>query len=333
MKRWLKRLGLALAGLIGLLLVAAAGASLYALIGYKKTWDVPLPATRAVADSAAIARGRYIVYGPGRCSDCHTPASGRPSLFRGEEAPLTGWFAEKTYLGTWSAPNLTPDSATGIGALSDGQLARMIRYGVDRNNQIALPFMETYADLSESDLIAVISFLRSLPPTPGLAAAHQINLLGKITLAYFLKPYAPEAPPPESLAIEPTVRYGKYVARTVAGCEACHTARSLKTGEYLGPFFSGGLSFHSRMHPGYVYVSPNLTPDSATGRMTTWSEEDFIRRFRLGLLIQDSPMAWGGFMRMTDVDLRALYRYLRSLAPVHRDNGPTFQPEHGKAAG
>ena len=333
MNRWLKRIGLVLIPLVGLVLLAAGGAALYALVGYKKTWDVPLPSTRAVKDSAVIARGRYIVYGPGRCSDCHTPASGRPLLFRGEEAPLTGWFAEKTYLGEWSAPNLTPDSATGLGAVSDGQLARMIRHGVNRENRVALPFMETYADLTENDLIAVMSFLRSLPPTPGLPPSHHINLLGKITLAYFLKPYAPTAPPQESLIAEPTVRYGEYIAKTVAGCEACHTARSLKTGEYLGPFFSGGLSFHSKAHPGYVYVSPNLTPDSATGGITTWSEDDFIRRFRQGLLIQDSPMAWGGFMRMTDIDLRALYLYLRSLAPVHRDNGPTMQSVNGQAAG
>ena len=36
---------------------------------------------------------------------------------------------------------------------------------------------------------------------------------------------------------------------------------------------------------------------------------------------------------LTDADLRALYRYLHSLPPVRRDNGPTMQKEKGSVAG
>ncbi len=80
-------------------------------------------------------------------------------------------------------------------------------------------------------------------------------------------------------------------------------------------------------------MSPNLTPDAATGRIVSWSEDDFVQRFRLGLVIADSPMPWGSFKRMTESDLRALYRYFRTLMPVRRDNGPVLQPGHGPAAG
>ena len=331
MNRGLKRIGIVVGSLLVVLILAGTAASLYALIGYRKTWDTPLPATHAVKDSAVIARGRYIVYGPGRCADCHAPDSVRPRMFKGEEVPLTGGLGERTYLGTWTAPNLTPDSTTGIGTVSDGQLARMIRHGVNRENRVALPFMDVYADMAEDDLVAVISFLRTLPSSPGIPPGKEINLLGKITLAYFLKPYAPETPPPASLPPEPSIQYGKYLAKTLCGCRSCHTARSLKTGEYLSPFFSGGLPFKSRRHPGYVYMSSNLTPDTTTGRITTWSEEDFLLRFRQGLVIPDSPMPWGGFSRMTDNDLRALYLYLHSLSPVHHNIGPVLQPANGKA--
>jgi hypothetical protein len=135
------------------------------------------------------------------------------------------------------------------------------------------------------------------------------------------------------LTPEPSAGYGEYLATSLGGCGACHTARSLKTGAYLSPFFSGGLQFHSRLQPGRMYVSPNLTPDDATGHITRWSEEDFIKRFRAGLVMPDSPMPWGGFSRMTDTDLRALYRFLHSLPPVRHDVGPTLQPIHGQAAG
>ena len=235
---------------VGLAFLAAGAASLYALVGYKKSWDVPMPATRASADPAAIARGRYIVYGPGRCADCHVADDQRPALLRGEEVPLTGGPGEHTFIGTWTAPNLTPDRATGIGGVSDAQLARMIRYGVNRHGRIAPPFMDVFANLAEDDVVAVISYLRSLPPTPGLAPAASINILGKLTLAYFLKPYGPVATPPAHVEPEISAKYGDYVANTLAGCPACHTARNLKTGEYLSPFFSGGLAFRAHQHPG-----------------------------------------------------------------------------------
>jgi mono/diheme cytochrome c family protein len=317
----------------GVVLVLVAIAVGYATVAYRHTWDVPLPATRAVADPEAIARGRYIVFGPGRCADCHVPDEERPKLLRGEEAPLTGGAGETTYIGTWSAPNLTPDPATGIGRVSDGELARMLRYGVNRDGRIAPPFMDAYANLAEDDLVAIISFLRSLPPVPGTPPVQRINLLGKITLAYFLEPYAPDGTPPGHVEPQVSSRYGDYIANTLAGCRTCHTARNLRTGTYLSPAFSGGLPFRSRLHPGQVYVSPNLTPDAETGRIATWSEEQFVQRFKLGLLIEDSPMPWGSFMRMSDADLRALYRYLHRLPPVRRDNGPVLQPQRGLAAG
>jgi mono/diheme cytochrome c family protein len=318
---------------VGAIVLISGGASLGALITYHRTWNVPLPDTHAVRDSAVIARGKYIVYGPARCADCHTPNSTRPELFQGEEVPLTGGEGIETYLGMWSAPNLTSDSATGIGAVSDGQLARMIRHGVDRDGHIALPFMDVYANLTERDLVAVLSYLRSLPPLPGIPPTSRVNLMGKITLAYFIKPYAPMPAPPESLTEDTSIRYGEYLANTLCGCRSCHTARNLKTGKYLDPFFSGGLAFQSKLNPGTVYVSPNLTPDSATGHITSWNEEYFVSRFRAGLLITDSPMPWGSFTRISDDDLRALYHYLRSLAPVHQEDGPIVQQVHGASAG
>src|SRR6185369_7483657 len=123
------------------------------------------------------------------------PDEAKKSMFAGEIVPLTGGTGEVTFLGDWTAPNLTPDSATGLGTLSDGEIARVIRTGVNREGRIALPFKDTYADMAEEDLVAILSYLRSLEPRPGVAPRKRINLLGKITLAYFLQPYGPKNPP------------------------------------------------------------------------------------------------------------------------------------------
>jgi mono/diheme cytochrome c family protein len=327
------KVGRVLVGIFGVLVAVPAVAVGYALVRYDRVRSVPMPDVHAVTDPAVVARGRYLVYGPGRCADCHTPDAARPQLFKGEEVPLTGGPGEHTYIGTWSAPNLTPDPATGIGRVSDGEFARMLRYGVNRRGRIAPPFMDSYANLADDDLVAILSYLRSIPPEPGTPPDARVNLLGKITLAYFLDPYAPDGTPPAHLAPDASAAYGGYIANTLGGCRTCHTARNLETGAYTSPPFSGGLPFHSRLHPGQVYVSPNLTPDPATGHLTAWPEDGFVARFRAGLLIPDSPMPWGSFRRMSDRDLRAVYRYLHSLAPVHHDVGPVMQAEHGQAAG
>lgn len=327
MKKWLKWIGLAAAGLVGLAVVTALGFTLAAIPLSKKQWDYPLPETRASTDTAVIARGRYLVYATAHCADCHAPDAAREQMFRGEEVPLTGGSGEMTFLGDWTAPNLTSDTATGIGKVSDGQLARLIRHGINRENRIALPFKDAYADMAEEDLVAIISFLRTLPPQPGIAPEKKVNILGKITLAYFLEPYTAEHTPRAVFRPEATVAYGDYIANTLGRCQSCHTPRNLKTGEFLGAPLSGGMPFKSRLNPGMVYVTRNLTPDPATGHITAWSEEVFVNRMKAGAVYPDSPMPWGSYRRMSDTDLRALYRYLRSLDPVRHDVGPTLQPE------
>jgi mono/diheme cytochrome c family protein len=328
-----QRIGIVVTWIIGVPLGVLVVATAWALVRYPLVWDRPTPEIHSSADPAAVERGRYIVFGPGRCADCHTPDAAREALSRGETVPLSGGPGERTYLGTWTAPNLTPDETTGIGRVTDGQIARMIRYGINRSGHAALPFMDAFANLTDDDLSAVLSFLRSQPAVPGVAPRADVNLLGKISLVYFITPYSPTTTPAVHLTPEPTAAYGEYIARALAGCGACHTARDLQTGEYLSPPFSGGLAFKSRLHPDSMYVSPNLTPDPSTGHITGWTEDMFVSRFRQGLLYADSPMPWGGFQRMTDTDLRALYRYLHALPPVRHDVGPSVQAAHGQTAG
>jgi len=326
MKTWFKRIAIGLAVLVAFLIAAAVGISLHAGHAYLRTWDVPLPATRAVDDPAVIARGEYLVYGPAHCADCHAPDAAKQKMFAGEIVPLTGGTGEITFLGDWTAANLTPDSATGLGAVSDGLIARAIRTGVNREGRIALPFKDTYADMAEEDLVAILSYLRSLKAEPGVAPRKEINLLGKITLAYFLKPYGPKHPPIKQRFVpDTTVEYGSYIANVIGRCESCHSPRNLKTGAFMGAPFSGGMPFESRTRPGVVYVSPNLTPDSATGVIANITEDQFLALIRGGASIPDSPMPWGSYRRMTETDIRALYKYLHSLKPVRRDNGPVVQ--------
>jgi mono/diheme cytochrome c family protein len=214
-------------------------------------------------------------------------------------------------------PNITPDTATGIGLRGDAELARLFRRGIDHRGGIGLPFM-MYADLSDRDLSAVLSYLRSLDPIGHAVPRSEYNLLGKITRAYFLEPFAPGRD--VSADVEPgrTAEYGEYLVNAVANCAGCHTARNMKTGEYTGPRFGGGMVFRRADAREQAVVSPNLTPDPETGVMASWDEAAFIRRFRAGGLMEWSPMPWGPFSRIGEDDLAAMFRYLRTLPPIRR---------------
>jgi hypothetical protein len=83
----------------------------------------------------------------------------------------------------------------------------------------------------------------------------------------------------------------------------------MRTGQ-LGSPFGGGM-----MIPG---EESTLTPPNITrsGRLARWSEDEFVARFRAGLLHEGSRMPWIAFQGMHEDDLRSIYRYLKSLPAV-----------------
>jgi hypothetical protein len=92
------------------------------------------------------------------------------------------------------------------------------------------------------------------------------------------------------------------------------------TGAFVGENFSGGMGFKNPHDPDKItYFTPNLTPDPKTGRITNWTQDQFIKRFRMGRLIQYSEMPWPSFSKMSDNDLKAIYKYLHSLKHVKHE--------------
>jgi hypothetical protein len=91
--------------------------------------------------------------------------------------------------------------------------------------------------------------------------------------------------------------------------------------------FAGGMEFH--FPTGGIVRAPNISPDADTG-IGTWSEEQFVSRFKIWERAADrvlpatqrsvnTVMPWKQLGGMTRADLGAVYAYLRSTAPViHR---------------
>lgn len=303
-------------GLILLFIIAGLFITIYSR--QHLTFEAPMPAIKASKDSAIIARGAYLVNGPAHCGNCHVPQEEQAQIKQGKILPLSGGYEFETPFGDLYSRNLTPDAATGLGAISDEQIARALRYGVGHDKRAVLPFM-AYSNMSDEDLRAIISYLRSMPAVRKEIPPHKLNLLGNALMAFMIKPVGPDGTPPVAVQPDTTVAYGKYLANNIADCKGCHTNRDA-AGNFAGPDMAGGNHMEE-------FITPNLTPDKATGVISNWSEKAFIARFRRGRFYDKTPMPWEHFGRMNDNDLKALYRYLRSLEPVNNKVEKTYVPE------
>ena len=219
--------------------------------------------------------------------------------------------------------NITTDMRSGIGRRTDGEIARILRYGVRADGRAAVPLMEF--QLADDDLAAVISFLRSTAGVPHDVPEHRLTLLGKALMAFAIGPRTDVAPAPAAAPRGPSVERGNYLANRVSSCVACHTNRG-ENGALVGPPFGGGQRLDVAADTSKVYVTPNLTPDPETSPIGQWNEDAFLVRFRMGEQLRGTPMPWGAYARMTEEDLRSVYRYLRSLPPTRHDTGPRVQP-------
>ncbi len=305
--------------LLGGLIVLVGGLVIFVSVSWDKRYDPPYPEITASNDPAIIARGKYLAFGPAHCATCHVPMDKIREVENGLEIPLSGGWELAIPPGTFRAPNLTPDPETGIGNFSDGDLARTLRHSVKKDGSMLFPFMP-FQEMSDEDLTALISYLRSQPAVKHAVKPTELNFLGKAVVAFgMLKPEGPVNTPPKTVARDSSVVYGSYLANSVANCRGCHTERDLKTGAFVGPPYAGGTFFEpDPFSEGYSFITPNLTPETESGIMAGWTEDNFITRFKSGRVHRGSPMPWGAFSRIDTVELKALYRYLRTVEPVNR---------------
>jgi mono/diheme cytochrome c family protein len=311
-------------GFVVVLVLIVIGLSVYVGSRQNLKFDAPMPAVAASTDSAVVERGRYVVRDLGSCTYCHGDPSQYARAATGEEIPLSGGFLFDIPPGKFYPVNITPDTETGIGRLSDGQIARSLRHGVGYDGRALLPFMEMQG-LSDEDLAAVVSYLRSQPPVQNLVPAHQFNVLGMVVKATALaNPVGPKETPPQTSPRGATLENGRYLVESVANCYACHTERDEKSGAMVGPHLGGAHIVDDR-NPKRTWAAPNITSDPATGRLAKFTEGEFVARMRAGRAFPGSPMPWQGFQKLHDDDLRAMYRYLKTVPPVVNEVGPPFE--------
>lgn len=317
MKTWLLR-GLAAVGvLLVLLVVAGAGATAWAVVQWDRTFqfpDTPAPALAASTDPELIARGRELVYGPAHCSQCHGMTD-REEPQGALSGPLAGGLSfEMGPLGTLYGRNLTPDPETGIGRRTDAELARVLRTGVLPDGTLSVFMRYSAAKLSDEDIVAVLSYLRSQPPVRREVPPGEVATFGKVLFTYALSATPRDEAPPTYVprGAEPSVERGRYLAESVMLCTSCHTQYDAATFAPVGPVAGGGTC---EVKGEVELCPPNLTshPTGVTGRL---DEDAFVARIRHGRSTNASIMPWENFGQTDESDLRSVYRFLRTLPPV-----------------
>ena len=131
--------------------------------------------------------------------------------------------------------------------------------------------------LSDEDLTAVISYLRTQPAVRNAVPAHEYSLLGRIVRATVLaNPVGPGEPPPAASPRGAAVETGRYLVRSVALCGACHTQRDENTGALTGPLLGGATGFTVPDDNTRTWSPPNITNDPTTGRLARFTEDESI---------------------------------------------------------
>ena len=307
----------------GVLVVAVGGLGVF-VATYTPAQRPAPEAFRAATDPGQIERGQYLAEHVMLCGSCHgerywTHFAG-PSLsrFNGGEC----WTHGMDFPGELCAPNLTPHEH-GLADWTDGEIARAIREGVDKDGRALAPLMPytLYRHMSDEDLAAVVGYLRSLKPVDATYDEPEIDF--PVSFFFKLAPAPLDGPVTAPKPAE-TAEYGAYLA-TVGACIECHTPVDGNHQTIAGKEGWGGQVFHG---PFGVVASANITPSSAG--IGGLSKEAFIQRFKdhetartPAKVNSNSVMPWTEYAGMSERDLGALYAYLRTL-PGSEEGVVTF---------
>lgn len=261
----------------------------------------------ANAQSNLVKRGDYLVNTIMTCGNCHTP-KGPPAAIAGKDFSGGLSWDEPPFKVT--APNITQDKETGIGAWSDADIKKLMRTGVRPNGvQIAMVMPTNFYEIvTERDMDAIVAYLRTLKPVANKVA----DPIYKIPQVHRAFPGA-EKPYTEAMMSDP-LKKGFYLA-TIGHCLECHTPMGPRGREFADKLGAGGFEFPG---PWGVSVSRNITASKTKG-IGEWSDAEIKNAVTQGVRKDGSklkpPMGFPYYAHMTDGDLNAVIGYLRTVPP------------------
>lgn len=276
------------------------------------------------ADAALISAEKgELLLGLAGCVNCHT-AEGDGAV------PLAGGRALETPFGVFYAPNITSDAEHGIGAWSEEDFVRALRFGrsPDGGHYFpAFPYV-AYTQMTDADMLAVRAAIMARAGVAQPSKPHDIGFpfnqrwtmrFWKL-LHFDAGTYAPDA------ARSAAWNRGAYISEALAHCGECHTPR----------WPTGGLD-RSRWLAGSAEgvegeKTPNITPHDGTG-LGAWSDSDVAFALQLGMKVDGDVVGSvmyevieNGAGKLSDEDIAAIVEYLKSVPPIDNPDAPSAQP-------
>jgi mono/diheme cytochrome c family protein len=267
-----------------------------------------------------VERGKYLANSVTGCVDCHSLRDwnklGGPRVegTMGKGGELFG--REFGFPGNFYSRNITPH---GVGGWTDGELFRAITSGVSKDGRALFPVMpyQSFGKMDREDIYSIIAYVRSLE---SIASENQPSE-ADFPMNFIMNTIPAQ---PQFTTIPPstdTLAYGKYMLNA-AVCNHCHTPKE-QGKEIEGKHLAGGFEFQL---PQGIARSANITPDMETG-IGLWTEDVFVGRFKAYADSAFTPplskagdfqtvMPWLFYCNMKEDDLRAMYKYLRTVPAI-----------------
>ena len=296
---------------VALLVAVAIGATAF--------WVLTIPARVDASELAPhrpdLENGRTMFLAGG-CASCHAPD-------QEERTRLAGGVALKSPFGTFYSPNISPDSANGIGNWTEAEFVTAMSKGTSpegRHYYPAFPYT-SYQRMQEADVRDLFAYLKTLPAVPGRARDHDLPLplrmrrgLGLWKLLFLDgRRFAPDP------ARSQQWNRGAYLVNGPGHCAECHSPRNLLGGIIGAERFAGGPDPES--DDGRI---PNITQAG----IGDYSEGDIAQVLESGDLPDGDSV--GGRMRavvrntseLSSQDRAAMAAYIKSLPPVQGTKHP-----------
>jgi mono/diheme cytochrome c family protein len=275
---------------------------------------------QAQPSAETVARGKALTEAAD-CGSCHTADPSKP---------FAGGKRIDTPFGAIYSPNLTPDRDTGIGAWSDGEFHRALRYGVAPDGSRYYPAFPypNFTKMIRDDLLAIRAYLATLPPVhnrpppPELRWPLNYRVVMRLWNFLFFRPGIFE--PNQQKSAE--WNRGGYLVTGAAHCGGCHTPKNMFGADRRGRAFGGGLV--------QGWFAPRLDNAERSG-LKSWSVGDiveYLQSGRNGKSHADGLMAEvvvSSTSKMSDADIHAIAVYLKDL-PVGAAERAVKQPPHAE---
>ena len=283
---------------------------------------LPDPDPGVLSREPDVLRGAYLAR-VGDCAACHTAPGGKS---------FAGGLPLDSPIGAIYSTNITPDKRNGIGDWTYEDFERLMRRGITREGFTVYPAMPypSYSRLSDADLKDLYAyFMRGVPAVGQENRRNDIPwpLSMRWPLAIWRMMFAPAAEPFQPPAgMDAQTARGAYLVEGLGHCGSCHTPRGMTMAEVAlsdtdgTRYLSGGQVIDG-------WTAPSLRNEHGGG-LADWSEADIVELLRTGRNARAA--SFGGMNEviqrsmqyLTDSDLAAIGKYLKTLAP--NNNAPPY---------